>query len=166
VVTQPSSVKEGGFMPVTTAEFRTHSEIIHHEHEALNSELREMQAALEALVCHAEVFANLASADRLYLCGRHLAHVLPEHFENEETTLLDPLAVRSPELAAFALEMKRQHAEMRDRLVEFCARLEGLEDCQDLYESIVEIKDRGMAFTRQLAAHMHVEETKFQKLAA
>ena len=73
-------------------QFRTDSEVIHYEHQALSSELAALEFALDSLIGCSEVFTNFASTERVYRCTRHLAHSLPEHFQNEENTILAEVA--------------------------------------------------------------------------
>jgi Hemerythrin HHE cation binding domain len=89
---------------------------------------------------------------------------LPGHFDNEEATVLADIAKVSPELAAFSFEMKQQHRNLRQRLEKFCRAIEDFEDSEDLGGAIDELKDRGLEFARELAAHMGAEERKFTQL--
>lgn len=146
-----------------TALFRSDSQLIHHEHRALSSELAALEFALDSLICYSEVFTNLAATERVYRCGRHLARTLPEHFENEEATVLAQLAARSPEMAKFAEEMKRQHSELRQQLTRLCLLIDQVESSSDIEQAVSEVKERGLEFARSLAAHMEVEERQFSK---
>ncbi len=151
-------------MAILTPSFVTESQLVQREHHVLMNELSELQSALDALTCYSEVYANLASTEEIYRCGRHLLQWLPGHFENEETTVLADIAKLSPELGAFAREMKRQHRDLRERLEKFCRAIEEFEDSEDLGGAIDELKERGVEFTRELAAHMGAEERKFTQL--
>jgi hypothetical protein len=152
-------------MPDMTAAFRSESELIHHEHQALSSELAGLEFALDSLICYSEVFTNLAATERVYRCGRHLARTLPEHFENEEATVLAEIAGVSLELSKFAAEMKRQHRELRQKLTEFCVLIDQVESSNDIEQTVFEVKERGLEFARLLAAHMDAEERKFSSVA-
>ena len=92
---------------------------IHQEHEELLAQLDQLDAALEQIVCYAEVFTDLATANQAMSRGKWMAEWLPRHYAHEETTVLETIARMSPELASFAREMKRQHNEMRVRLESF-----------------------------------------------
>ena len=151
-------------MPEVTAAFRSESELIHHEHQALSSELAALEFALDSLICYSEVFTNLAATERVYRCGRHLARTLPEHFENEEATVLAEIAGVSPELGDFAEEMKRQHRELRQKLTGFCLLIDQVENSNDIEQTVFEVKERGLELARSLAAHMDAEERKFSSL--
>ena len=152
-------------MPEVTAAFRSESELIHHEHRALSSELAALEFALDSFICYSEVFTNLAATERVYRCGRHLARTLPEHFENEEATVLAEIAGVSPELDKFAEEMKRQHRELRQQLTGFCLLIDQVENSNDIEQTVFEVKERGLEFVRSLAAHMDAEERKFSSMA-
>ncbi|HEV2117829.1 MAG TPA: hemerythrin domain-containing protein [Terriglobales bacterium] len=152
-------------MPEVTAAFRSESELIHHEHRALSSELAALEFALDSLICYSEVFTNLAATERVYRCGRHLARTLPEHFENEEATVLAEIAGVSPELDKFAEEMKRQHRELRQKLTGFCLLIDQVENSNDIEQTVFEVKERGLELARSLAAHMDAEERKFSSMA-
>ena len=152
-------------MSESAAVFRSDSELIHHEHRALSSELAALEFALDSLVCYSEVFTNLASTERVYRCGRHLARTLPEHFENEEATVLAQLAALGPEQAEFAEQMKRQHQDLREQLTRFCLLIDQVETAGDIEQAVVEVKECGLKFAHALAAHMDVEERKFSSVA-
>jgi hypothetical protein len=151
-------------MPELTAAFRSDAELIHHEHQALSSELAALELALDSLICYSEVFTNLAATERVYRCGRHLARTLPEHFDNEEATVLAEIARLSPEMGKFAEEMKRQHRELRQKLTGFCLLMEQVEDSSDIEQAVAEVKERGLEFAQALATHMEAEERKFRSV--
>jgi hypothetical protein len=143
---------------------RTDSEFIHNEHEVFTRELKELEFALQALVCYSEVFANLASAAEVARHGRQLSRVLPGHFRIEEKTVLADLAKRGPELRAFVEEMKRQHHEIGKRLAKFCRLVDDLETSEDVEETICQMKERGLELARQMTVHMAAEERKLSSL--
>lgn len=152
-------------MPEMTAAFRSDSQLIHHEHQALSSELAALEFALDSLICYSELVTNLAATERVYRCARHLARALPEHFENEEATVLAELATLSPELGKFAEEMKRQHRELRQQLTVLCLLLDQVEGSSDIEQAVAEVKDKGLEFARALAVHMEAEERRFLSVA-
>lgn len=152
-------------MPEITAAFRSDSQLIHHEHQALSSELAALEFALDSLICYSEAFTHLAATERVYRCGRHLARTLPVHFENEEATVLAEIASLSPELNEFSAEMKRQHQELRQQLTRFCLLIDQVEGSSDIERTVSEVKDHGLQFARALAAHMDAEERKFASIA-
>lgn len=147
-------------MPDVTAALRSDSQLIHHEHQALSSELAALEFALDSLICYSEVLTNLAAIERVYRCGRHLARTLPEHFENEEETVLTEVAALSPELGQFAEAMKRQHAELRQQLTKFCLLIDQVEHSSEIERTVSEVKESGLEFARALTAHMEAEERK------
>lgn len=144
-----------------TAAFRSDSQLIHHEHQALSSELAALEFALDSLICYSEVCTDLGATERVYHCGRHLAHTLPEHFENEETTVLAEIGALSPELGDFADEMRRQHRQLGQKLTGFCLLIAQVEGSSDIEQALAEVKECGLDFVRALAAHMDTEERKF-----
>lgn len=152
-------------MPEMTAAFRNESELIHHEHQALSSELAALECALDSLIGCSEAFTNLAATERVYRCGRHLAHTLPEHFDNEEATVLAEIAQLSPEMAEFAREMKRQHSALRQKLTGVCLLIDQVQSNCDTELAVSELKQCGLEFARTLAAHMEAEERKFGSVA-
>jgi hypothetical protein len=151
-------------MPEMTAAFRNDSQLIHHEHQALSSELAALEFALDSLICYSEAFTNLAATERVYRCGRHLARTLPVHFENEEATVLVEIAGLGPEFNKFAEEMKRQHQDLRQQLTGLCLLLDQVEGSSDIERAVSELKDHGLQFARALAAHMDAEERKFASI--
>lgn len=148
-------------MPEMTAAFYSDAQLIHHEHQALSSELAALEFALDSLICYSEVLTNLAVTERVYRCARHLARTLPEHFENEEATVLAEIAKIGPDLGTFAEEMKRQHRELRQKLTGFCLLIDQVEGSSDIEQTVSEVKERGLEFANALAVHMEVEERKF-----
>src|SRR5271169_2217335 len=137
---------------------------IHQEHEELVTQLDQMDAALEQIVCYAEVFTDLATANQAISRGKWMAEWLPRHYEHEETTVLETIARMSPELASFAREMKRQHNEMRVRLESFRDTIEHLSQAVDLEEAVNQLKKDGKHLTRMMRLHMAAEEKKFASL--
>ena len=152
-------------MPEMTAAFRSESELIHHEHQALSSELAALEFALHSLIGCSEAFTSLTATERVYRCGRHLAHTLPEHFENEEATVLAEMAQVSPELGEFAEEMKRQHSDLRQKLTGVCLLIDQVQSNRDVEQAVFELKECGLEFARALTAHMDAEERKFGSVA-
>ncbi|HZP22255.1 MAG TPA: hemerythrin domain-containing protein [Terriglobales bacterium] len=67
----------------------------------------------------------------------------------------------SPELASFAREMKRQHAEMRLRLENLRDHIAHLGENRELEAAVAELKQEGRDFTRMVRLHMAAEENKF-----
>jgi len=135
-------------MPEMTAAFRSESALIHHEHQALSSELAALEFALNSLIGYSEAFTNLAATERVYRCGRHLAHTLPAHFENEEATVLAEIARLSPELGKFAEEMKRQHSDLRQKLTGVCLLIDQVQSNSDMEQAVFELKECGLEFAR------------------
>ncbi len=70
-------------MATLTAVFRAESEGVHNEHQQMMQELVELERALDRLVCHSEVFADLGGADKVRRYGRLPAEQLPEHCHGE-----------------------------------------------------------------------------------
>jgi Hemerythrin HHE cation binding domain len=134
---------------------------IHKEHEVLLAQLDQLDAAVEQMVCYAEVFTDLATANQAMSRGKWVAEWLPKHYEHEETTVLETIARMSPELASFAREMKRQHNEMRVRLESFCDQLAHLSENSDLENAVNQMKKEGKDLTRLMRLHMAAEEKKF-----
>ncbi len=137
------------------------SQDVQHEHEQLMQRLRKLDRALDALVCYAEVYADLASSAEVAEEGRWLSGWLPGHFVREEETVLAGVALLGPEFAAFAREMKRQHREIGARAAAFCEAAACLPHCDDLQRSICDLKEEGKRLTGSIAAHMDAEERTF-----
>jgi hypothetical protein len=134
---------------------------IHQEHEELLARLDQLDGAVEQMVCYAEVFTDLATANQAANQSKWMAEWLPRHYEREETTVLETIAKMSPELASFAREMKRQHNEIRLRLESFRERIAHLTGSADLERAVNELKKDGKDFTRMMRLHMAAEEKKF-----
>jgi len=74
------------------------------------------------------------------------------------------IARMSPELAAFAREMQRQHNEMRLRLESFRDHLSHIGEQRDLEAAVAELKREGKDLTRVMRLHISAEERKFAGL--
>jgi hypothetical protein len=133
---------------------------LHKEHEELLARLDQLDAAVEQMVCYAEVFTDLAAANQAVSQSKWIAEWLPRHYEREETTVLETIARMSPELASFAREMKRQHNEMRLHLESFRDRMTHLSESADLERAVNELKKDGTDLTRMMRLHMAAEEKK------
>lgn len=143
---------------------RNYSETIHNEHQLLLDKLAGLDAALEALVCNSEVYANLASSADVLSAGRWLSTWLPEHFAGEEQSLAFVAGI-GPEWAAFAAEMVRQHREITECVRRFCKVAVELERTADLENSICDLKQTGKNLTTFMAAHLGAEERKLRSLS-
>jgi len=141
--------------------FHDESVNIHREHEELLAQLDRLEGALEQIVCYSEIFTDLATATEATSSGQWIAEWLPKHYAHEETTLLQTIARMSPELASFAREMKRQHAEMRLRLENLRDHIAHLGENRELEAAVAELKQEGRDFTRMVRLHMAAEENKF-----
>ncbi len=137
---------------------------IHREHEELIAQLDTLDAALEQIVCYAEIFSDLATANQAISSGQWMAEWLPRHHAEEETTVLETMAKMGPELASFAREMKRQHTEMRIRLEAFRDHVARLGENRDLEAAVSELKREGKDLTRMIRLHMAAEEKKLNGL--
>ena len=137
---------------------------LHREHEQLMAQLDQLDSALEQMVCYTEVLTDLAMANHAAARGKWMAEWLPKHHAHEETTVLEMVAKMSPELAAFAREMKRQHNEMRLRLETFRDHLAHVGERRDLETAVAELKREGKDLTRMMRLHMSAEERKFTGL--
>ena len=137
---------------------------LHKEHEELMAQLDQLDAALEQMVCYTEVLTDVAMANQAAARGKWMAEWLPKHYAHEETSVLEMIAKMSPELAAFAREMKRQHNEMRVRLESFRDHLAHVGEQRDLESAVAELKREGKDLTRMMRLHMSAEERKFEGL--
>jgi hypothetical protein len=140
--------------------FHQQTASIHREHQELIAQLDMLDAALDQIVCYAEIFSDLATANQAVSSGRWMAEWLPKHQSYEETTVLATIARMSPELTSFAREMKRQHNEMRLRLEVFREHLDHLVENRDLEAAVAELKREGKDLTSMIRLHMNAEEKK------
>jgi len=134
---------------------------IQHEHEQLMAQLDRLDSALEQIVCYSEIFTDLATINQATISGKWIAEWLPKHHAREETTVLQTIASMGPELASFAREMKRQHAEMRVRLENLRDHMAHLAENRDLEAAIADLKKEGHNLSRLIRLHMASEEHKF-----
>ncbi len=133
------------------ASFRSASQKVHDDHEALSQELAELDTALEEL-------AHSAGAERICRRIRLLSQVVPEHFGREEEELLAVVEKVSPELKVFAGEMKRQHQAICKLLVDFCFAAEELRQARNGEASIDKVKGKGKLLAQELSNHVALEE--------
>jgi len=145
-------------MSTLTTEFRAETERIHKEHLALEQLLRELDTALDRLICYSEVFTDLSGADEVRRCGRLLARVLPGHCRREEAVLFDRISGVSPQLRAFCSEMRNEHAGILARVQKLTATLEQFDRAEDLSEAVWHLKEQGKELTAELRRHVGVEE--------
>ena len=149
------------YLMAVLKEFRTEQEKIQQEHCQVMARLAQLDRALEALVCHSEVYADFAALARVREAALWLCDWLPSHFVHEEGGVLELLAQRGPEFAAFVREMKRQHFEIVARVNLLCERTADFDTCADLEEAVCALKQTGKELTSFMAAHMGTEERKF-----
>ena len=146
-------------MVTLAASFRTESQRIHNEHQAMEHLLVKLDAGLDRLVCYSEVYANLATAGEVATLGRQLVGEFSDHCQREEVSLLNPVSEVSPELREFCSQKKLEHQALRMRLDVFRHALEDFEsEACDLYEAICHLKDLGQDLTRELRRHVDSEE--------
>ena len=148
-------------MPNLDPEFHDAASGLHREHEELIAQLDKLESALEQMVCYTEVLTDMATANQAAASGKWMAEWLPRHYAREETTVLEMIARMSPELAAFAREMKRQHGEMRLRLENLREHIAHISERRDLETAVAELKREGKDLTRMMRLHIAVEEKKF-----
>jgi len=140
--------------------FRSVSNRIHSEHEAVINELNELEGALDDLAGCSARFAHRAAVERVSRSGQRLSQMLPEHFIREETSLLDTVARVSPELEDFGREMRAQHHTLRGRLAEFCVALQKLENPAAAGEAVNAVTESGGTLATELREHVLLEESE------
>jgi len=140
--------------------FRSVSNRVHNDHEAIINELTELDTALDDLAGCSARFAYRAAMERVSRCGQRLSQMLPEHFVREETSLLDTVAKVSPELSDFAREMRGQHHTLRGRLGEFCIAVQKLENDTNRTQAVSDVNECGKTFASELRAHVLLEESE------
>ena len=128
------------------------------EHQELMKQLDLLDDALEQIVCYAEIFSDLATVNLAMGESRWIAEWLPRHQRHEETTVLETIAKMTPDLTAFANEMRRQHDEMRLRLELLREHMEHIGEHRDLETAVAELKREGKDLTRMMRLHMSAEE--------
>ena len=144
--------------------FHQETTSLHQEHEELIRQMDQLDGALDQIVCYTEVLTDLATANQAAARSTWMAEWLPKHYAHEETSVLEMIARMSPELAAFAREMKRQHNEMRLRLENFRDHLSHIGEQRDMEAAVAELKREGKDLTRMMRLHISAEERKFSRL--
>lgn len=134
------------------------------EHDELRARLDQLDATLEQIICYSEIVTDLATASRALSQERWIAEFLPRHYAHEESTVLTTIAQMSPELAAFAREMQRQHEDLRRRLETLHDHIAHLGENRDIEAAVAELKREGKDFTRMMRLHMSMEDNKLAGL--
>jgi len=147
-------------MAVLTREFCKESKAVHYAHSAMMNELASMSIALEKLCTSEDDFGNLSVAKQVQFLARDINDQLVPHFRHEEATVLRTVSDVSRELAAFAQEMRREHADLEKRFASFCRTLEELESVDDLGATLCDVKRFGCDLVRDLERHVNTEETQ------
>jgi len=137
-----------------TPAFHVESERIHHDHQVMLKQLTELELEFERLHCT----ADLRVASKIQETFRKMARLLPEHCLREETWLYATVAQVSAELATFAEEMKREHANVLAALNAFCVALDELPNFVDFAAAIRQLHEQGLDVVRVLRAHITLEE--------
>jgi len=138
--------------------FLVSTKTIHGEHTHLLSDLNRLTAALNRLDCYSEAFADLSSVDEVRTLIKRLCDSLPEHFDREEETVLQPVTEVSPELRELVGDLKKEHEDLRAGLATLSLALAELDSADDLYDAIWYIKELGTDFIHKLGRHVAVEE--------
>ncbi len=144
--------------------FHQESVSLQREHEELQMHLDELESTLEQIICYSEIVTDLATANQALVHERWIAEFLPRHYAHEETTVLATIARMSPELAAFAREMQRQHEELRVRLESLHQHIAHLGENRDIETAVEELKREGKDLTRMMRRHMAIEDQKLAGL--
>lgn len=137
-------------------------ERIHDEHLSLIEDLARLDAGLDRLECYSEVYANLAGAEQVKLCGHRLVEQFPDHCWREEKTVLAVAGGVSAELAEFCSQMKAEHRVLLTQLSTFRAALDDFEQAEDLNEAVCRLKETGKELTRALRCHVEREEHELE----
>ena len=138
--------------------FRVESRKIHQEHETIDQDLIELEAALDHLVTRSKMRGDIVTAEKVLQCGRRLATYLPAHCAREEALVFDTVADISPQLAQFGAEMKRQHRELLLRLDSFILSLGHLESFENRGDAIFKLKEEGCKLAEEFRRHIATEE--------
>jgi iron-sulfur cluster repair protein YtfE (RIC family) len=143
---------------VLTSHLHKETEEIHWEHEHLMDELTDLDSALDEIDFDSAPVPRLAGVEDASRIVRDLLAELPQHFANEEATVLPAIATVNPILSAFSSEMTRQHHEIWKALNLVAAELRHLKSSDDLAEDIVRVQGHIDKLCRALITHMKAEE--------
>ena len=141
-----------------TPAFRTESERIHNEHQAMLAELEELERQLDHLALDANPSADLSRINDVCLLGRHLMKELSEHCRREEAEILARVADVSPELAEFCRLVKQEHAAMETRFQDFSRVLDDVDAAPDFSAAARRVKEEGKDLVRAVRRHIEMEE--------
>jgi hemerythrin-like domain-containing protein len=147
-------------MAALTPVFRSETERIHAYHAEILEKLDSMEALLERLETSGCTPAGDLVQSALKQVAQRLATELPAHCQEEERELHSTVAGISTELAAFAAEMKRQHAELQGLLNAFLGNMQRCE--ADSPAVLEEWIAGGRQLARKLRAHIELEERELK----
>lgn len=151
-------------MPSTKATFQQMSDNLLSEHQELLQGLAELDRALEGVICHSEVYADLSGVQTALETVRRMTDGLRAHFVEEEQGIFARINRLGPESAEFAREMKRQHKEINERVESFCKVADSFKEAADLQQSVWDLKEAGKTLAGFMTTHMGAEERKYATL--
>src|SRR5215472_19071333 len=116
------------------------SERVHFEHEHIEDELQDLDAAIQSIDFDSEPLPELDGMAVAGVIVRNLECELPEHFMEEEETLLPDLARLDPELTDWVGAMRHNDVQIWRELEAIRSRLEGLKSSTDRAEDLDQIQ--------------------------
>ncbi len=149
-------------MAILTKTFHRESERVHHEHYQMNEELHALGIALDHLHEDFNDPANLVTAKEIQILAKNMAEELPTHFQREEKQVLSTVSEVSPELDSFAREMRRQHADLSERMTRFCHAIDQMGNPNGLAEAVEAVRKEGREFAQALTSHIAIEEQELK----
>ncbi len=145
-----------------TATFHRETVRVHDEHYQMTEELHALAIALDHLHEDFNNPASLTAAKEVQMLARQIADELPEHFTREERQILTTVSEVSPELDFFAREMKRQHADLIQRIHRFCSAINQMSNPVGLAATVELVRKEGKEFAQEMATHIAIEEQELK----
>ena len=131
----------------------------HFEHEHIADELQDLDAALQSIDFDSEPLPQLDGLAEAGAIVRNLECELPNHFIEEEESLLPNLAWLDPELAPWIGAMRHHDVQIWQKVEAVRTGLEKLNSSTDMAEDLDAIKSTVAALQELVRTHACAEET-------
>ena len=134
------------------------TERIHVEHEHLEDELQDLDAALSSIDFDSEPLPQLDGLAQAGAIVRHLECELPDHFIEEEGALLPDLVRLDPELTDWMAAMRHNDVLIWTELEGLRQGLEALKSSTDMAEDLDRVQSNLAKLRHLLRTHACAEE--------
>jgi hypothetical protein len=134
------------------------TERVHFEHEHLEDELQDLDAAIQSIDFDSQPLPELDGMAAAGVIVRNLECELPGHFREEEGTLLPDLARLNPELTDWVGAMEHNDVLIWRELEAIRTSLERLKSSTEMTEDLDQIQSAVAKLRHLIHTHAHGEE--------